>query len=80
MFDHVFQRTVGYATGGLSLGSFRPPSNQVFSAAFGLAICACIAMQMVIDAPRSGNLGGALIAAKDVVAAAMLFTLRLKSS
>jgi hypothetical protein len=80
MMDQVFQRTVGYATGQLPLGSFRPPSNQVFSVALGLAISACVAMRMVIDAPKSGNLSGALTAAKDLLAAAMLLTAHLKSS
>ena len=40
-------------------GGWKPPPNQVFSAALGLAITAWIAIRFTLEVPRTGDFLGA---------------------
>jgi hypothetical protein len=82
MSDRNFQSaSAAYFVGGLtSFGGWKPPSNETVSAALGLAITACVALRLALEAPRNGNILGGLISSGNVQTAAAILISHFRPS
>jgi hypothetical protein len=62
-----------YLVGELTtFGGWKPPWNETISAALGLAITACIALRLALEAPRTGAILERLLSSRSVQTAAAI--------
>ena len=61
-------------------GGWEPPPNPVIAASVGLAISTCIAIRLILDVSKSGNLAGIWVAGRDVFGAVALLASQIRGA